>query len=254
MDLVFNNNNYLFILANQGAGGHRLGRLVSCFDNVYWYSSIHNGVSPWDIFFDNKIAGKSISAYHYDRTVDNKTLPIVGERILKWWDRKDHKKFYNTVWADEIKKINLPKNVFMHWVLHDTPEEIHAVFPQAKIISLIDTDLDQVIDRYMKTTANFPCAINHFNLKPPYKNQYAINVAALERPTEQELWFYTNKNSTQQDYINYIKENLTLFNNVRQSYTDKNYITVTWKTLNVDNLKNFLNASSIDHNYTKLLN
>jgi hypothetical protein len=254
MDTVFNNNNYLFVLANQGAGGHRLGRLVSCFNNVYWYSSAHNGVNPWDIFFDNKVTGKSISAYHYDRTVDNKTLPIVGERILKWWDRKDYKKFYNTVWTNEIKKITIPKNIFMHWVLHDTPEEIHEVFPQAKIVSLIDTDIDLVADRYMETTANFPCAINHFNLKPPYKNQYATNIDALVNPTEQELWFHTNKNSTQQDYINYIKENLTLLNNARQSYTNKNYITVTWDTLNLDNLKNFLNADTINHHYTKLLN
>jgi len=253
MDTVFNNQNYLFILANQGAGGHRLGRIISCLDNVYWYSSSHNGINPWDIFFDNTVVGKSISAYHYDRTIDNKTLPIVGERILKWWEPADYEKFYSIAWINEIKKITIPKNIFMHWVLHDTPAEIHAVFPQAKIISLIDTDLDLVTDRYMETTANFPCAINHFNLKPPYRNQYALDIDTLGNPTEQQLWFYTNKNSSKEDYITHIKENLTLLNNARQSYTNKNYLTTTWKTLNIDNLKNFLNSNYIHSESKNLL-
>lgn len=253
MDTTFNNSNYLFILANQGAGGHRLGRLISCFNNVYWYSSIHNGVDPWDVFLDQKITGKSISAYHYDRTIDNKTVPIVGERILKWWHPQDYKNFYNTVWANEIKKITMPANVFIHWVLHDTPAEIHAIFPQAKIISLIDTDLDSVTDRYMATTANFPCAINHFNLKPTYKNQYANDIDILGNPTEQQLWFYTHKHCTQKDYTDHIKENLTLLNNVRQSYVDKNYLTTTWENIDLNDIKRFLIADTIHQCHTRIL-
>ena len=254
MDTIFNNTNYLFILANQGAGGHRLGRIVSCFNNVCWYSSKHNGIDPWDVFLDNTIAGKDISEYHYDRTLDNKTVPILGERILKWWDSEDWDKFYNTTWLTEFKKITLPANMIIHWVLHDTPAELHRKFPQAKIISLIDTDIDSVTDRYMQTTARFPCAINHFNLKPSYKNQYAQYVDALINPTEQQLWFQINKNSTETDYINHIKENLTLLNNVRQSYVNKNYLTVTWGTLDIGVLKSFLDAGEIDQSYKKLLN
>jgi hypothetical protein len=64
MDATFNNTNYLFILANQGAGGHRLGRIISCFNNVYWYSSKHNGEHPWDVFFTEAVSGKNISQYH----------------------------------------------------------------------------------------------------------------------------------------------------------------------------------------------
>jgi hypothetical protein len=254
MDTIFNNTNYLFILANQGAGGHRLGRIISCFNNVYWYSSKHNGEHPWDVFLDNTIAGKDISKYHYDRTLGNKTVPVLGERILKWWDSEDWDKFYNTTWLTEFKKITFPDNMIIHWVLHDTPAELHKKFPQAKIISLIDTDIELVTDRYMQTTAKFPCAINHFNLKPSYKNQYAHYVDELVNPTEQQLWFQINKNSTETDYINCIKENLTLLNNVRQSYVNKNYLTVTWGTLDIDILKSFLNSDKIDQSYKRLLN
>ncbi len=244
--------NFLFVLANQGAGGHRLGRIISCLDNVHWYSSENNGLRPYDVFYNDTVAGKSISAYHYDRTLGNNTLPIVGERILKWWDTKDYDLFYTTCWLTEINKLSLPDNTLMHWILHDDPRDLHKVFPNAKIISLIDTDIDLITDRYMKTTAKFPCAIKHFNLKPPYKNDYAKAVELLGSPTEKDLWFYFNKDADQQDYFNHIKENLTLLNNARKSYVNKNHLSFTWDTLDINNIKTFLNSSSIDENYLTL--
>ena len=249
----FQNNNMLFVLANQGAGGHRLGRIISCFDNVYWYSSKNNGIDPWDLFFNRTVTGKSISQYHYDRTIGSQTLPIVGERILKWWDPSDYNNFYNNVWAEELNKLSLPNNMIIHWVLHDTPQALHKIFPQAKIISLIDTDMESVTARYMQTTAKFPCAINHFNLKPAYKNAYAIKIAELGNPTEQEFWFYLNSGATQQEYFNHIKENLTLLNNARQSYFHKNYLSLTWETIDINVIKSFLNSNNIDQRYLNLL-
>lgn len=249
----FERADILFILANQGAGGHRLGRIISCLDNVYWYSSKHNGINPWDLFLDNTVTGKSISQYHYDRTMGNNTLPIVGERILKWWNIEDHKNFYTTNWSTEFSKLTLPAGMFVHWVLHDTPQDLHKIFPQAKIISLIDTDLDIVTSRYMQTTARFPCAIKHFNLKPSYKNNYATIVEKLGNPTEEELWFYNNPNSNRVDYFNHIKENLTLLNNARQLYAHKNYLSLTWETLDIDIIKSFLNSDNIDSSYKTLL-
>lgn len=245
--------NFLFILANQGAGGHRLGRIISCLDNVYWYSSKHNGIDPWDLFLDEAVTGKLISQYHYDRTIGNSTLPIIGERILKWWNFEDHKNFYTTTWLTEFNKLSLPSNMLIHWVLHDSPQDLHKIFPQAKIISLIDTDLDIVTNRYMQTTAKFPCAIKHFNLKPSYKNDYATLLEKLGNPTEEELWFYVNSNYTRDDYFNHIKENLTLLNNVRQSYTHKNYLTVNWETLDIDIIKMFLDSKNINPYYKNLL-
>jgi hypothetical protein len=241
------------VLANPGAGGHRLGRLLSCFDTVHWYSSDHNGTDPWDIFFDDTVTGKSISAYHYDRTLDTGAVPLVGERILKWWNPEDYDEFYQSRWVAEMGKISLPKNKLTHWVLHDSPADLHARFPNAKIISLIDTDLDSVTDRYMQTTAEFPCAVNHFNLKPCYKNQYAECVEKLGSPTEQQFWLYNNRNSSLVDYYAHVKNCLTVMNNVRQSYKHENYLCTTWDCLDINALRSFLNATTIDQQYTALI-
>lgn len=253
MSDLFNNKNYLFVLANPGAGGHRLGRIISCFNTVYWYSSLHNGSNPWDIFFDNTVTGKSISAYHYDRTFINDTVPLLGERILKWWNPEDYDSFYQNNWSQEMQKISLPKDQLIHWILHDRPEDLHFRFPNAKIISLIDTDLDLVTDRYMQTTANFPCAVKHFNLKPGYKNQYAECIDKLGKPTEQQLWFDSHKNSNFDDYYTHIKNSLTLMNNIRLSYKHENHLCVTWNQLDIERLKIFLNATNIDTQFKLLV-
>lgn len=244
--------NFLFVLANQGAGGHRLGRIISCLNNVYWYSSKNNGLTPSDVFYNETVAGKSISAYHYDRTIGTSTLPILGERILKWWNVEDYNIFYKDYWLSELKKISLPDNMIMHWVLHDQPKDLHDRFPNAKIISLIDTDLDLVTERYTKTTSKFPCAIKHFNLKPPYKNEYARVIDSLVAPTEQDVWYYLNKDASPSDYFNHIKENLTMLNNARKSYIHKNHLSITWETLDIDLIKTFLNSSSINEDYLTL--
>jgi hypothetical protein len=253
----FESDNLLFILANQGSGGHRLGRLISCLDNVYWYSSKNNGTNPWDVFFDNIIVGKDISKYHYDRTVNDKTVPVVGERILKWWDYQDQDTFYNTQWLEEFKKINVPKNNFIHWVLHDDPESLHRIFPNAKIISLIDTDIENVTNRYMETTAFFPAFVKLPNLKPNYENQHALDIKNLMSnnrvPTEKDLWFYQNPRSTEVDYFNSIKNMLDAKNRMRLSYDNPKHFKLTWENLQITLLLNFLSSTTINENYKILI-
>jgi hypothetical protein len=104
MASTFNSPNYLFILANPGSGGHRLGRIISCISNVYWYRHIKNGIHPWDVFFTDKVSGKNISQYHYDRLVGDNSIPLLGERIERWWNTEDYNIFYNEVWSTQIVK------------------------------------------------------------------------------------------------------------------------------------------------------
>ena len=44
-------NNLLFISFEQGGGGHKIGRVLSCLPNVYWYSHKDNGINPWNVHF-----------------------------------------------------------------------------------------------------------------------------------------------------------------------------------------------------------
>jgi hypothetical protein len=247
----------LFILANQGSGGHRLGRIISCIDTVLWYSSKENGYYPWDTFYSDSIAGKNISEFHYDRLLENLTVPLVGERILKWWNNTDHLNYYQNNFQSEMKKMPAIDNKFLHWVLHDDPKSLHETFPNAKIISLIDLDIDVIADRYMKTTALFPVFVRLPNLKPKYENQYAIDIKSLmkinEKPTEKDLWFYQNPKSTEVDYYNNIKTILDTRNRMRLSYDNPNHFKLTWQDLKLDLLLDFLSSRTINKNYKTLI-
>jgi len=258
MDTIFNNTNYLFILANQGAGGHRLGRIISCIDTVLWYGCDRNGTNPWDTFYSDLVTGKDISEFHYDRLLNKMVVPLVGERILRWWDNADHLKYYQNNWQNEMKKLSFDNTKFLHWVLHDDPKSLHDMFPNAKIISLIDEDLDQTTDRYMITTSAFPAFVKLPNLKPNYYNQYALDVSnimldQLDVPTEQDLWFYQNPEATVADYYNYVKNMLDTKNRMRLSYDNPNHFKLTWKNLQLDKLLNFLNSKEINENYKTLI-
>jgi hypothetical protein len=247
----------LFILANPGSGGHRLGRIISCIDTVLWYGCSENGQNPWNAFYSDSVAGKNISEFHYDRLLENLTIPLVGERILKWWNKDDHLKYYQTNWQTEMEKISLVDNKFLHWVLHDDPKSLHETFPNAKIISLIDLDIDVIADRYMKTSALFPAFVRLPNLKPKYENRYAIDMKSLmtvnERPTEKDLWFYQNPESTEVDYYTNIKNMLDAKNRMRLSYDNPKHFKLTWKDLKLDLLLDFLSSKNINENYKTLI-
>lgn len=261
MNSVFDSTNYLFILANPGSGGHRLGRIISCINNVYWYSDPKNGINPWDVFHTDLVAGKNISQYHYDRLVNNNTVPLLGERIEKWWNKEDFDSFYNNVWANEIVKFqNILETQYIHWILHDLPQDLLDRFPNAKIISLIDTNINEVTTRYLRTTAKFPCYYHHDNLKPKYLNEHAKSATALRsiKPdaTERDLWIFKNYSKIKNYDSEYRQEaynKISADNTVRNSFEDSRYKKITWESLDIPQVIEFLNADSINGCYKDLL-
>ena len=50
-----NGANLLIINSLQGGGGHRLGRIFSCFHDVYWYAHDNNGWKPWEFALNKEI-------------------------------------------------------------------------------------------------------------------------------------------------------------------------------------------------------
>jgi hypothetical protein len=252
-----NSDKLLFILANQGSGGHRLGRIISCIDTVCWYSCKENGYNPWDTFHNNSIAGKNISEFHYDRLMQNSTVPLVGERILKWWNITDHLSYYQNNFCSEMKKIPVVDDKFLHWMLHDDPESLHKIFPNARIISLIDLDIDSVTNRYMETTAFFPAFVKLPNLKPEYENQHAKDLKNLmtvnPAPTEKNLWFYQHPDATEDDYYLNIRTMIDTTNRMRLSYDNPKHFKLTWKDLKLDSLLDFLLSKNINKNYKTLI-
>lgn len=256
---MFDSDRLLFILGNPGAGAHRFGRIVSCFDNVYWYTHADNGIGPCDVFNNAIIAGKDISGYHYDRLVDSKPIPALGERIERWWFDTDIDRYYETRWLPAMQDPAfdiIPDTQYIHWVLHDTPKSLRARFPNARMIALIDQDLEAVTDRYLATTAQFPVSLKFPGLKPEYLNDHARAVKELEQtnpgPTIQYLWNKLNPGSAS-GYRTATLNQLSVENDLRATHSDCNYITATWNNLDIDALGEFLGADSIDSAYKQLL-
>jgi hypothetical protein len=260
---MFDSDQLLFILANPGAGAHRFGRIISCFDNVHWYSHRDNGITPWEAFKSDRIAGKSISKYHYDRLIDEETqVPIIGERIERWWFKDDVDEYYCNRWAPTIDDMDLSAigNKYIHWILHDTPDPFLRRFPNARTIALIDSDMDAVVDRYLATTARFPVNLKFYGLRPGYLNDHARNIKELEAtleqdgrdPTVQDLWNWQNPGQ-EDNYRDFLLEKLTDENNQRKHYVADDYLIASWDDLNITQIQEFLGAETIDPNYRKLL-
>jgi hypothetical protein len=251
--------NMLVILANQGAGGHRLGRIISCLNNVYWYNHKYNGSSPLELSFDHRVTGKTISRYHYDRRIDKVFVPLIGERIERYWEPEQINYYYSNVWSKlmQNKKIQALDDLYVHWVLHDEPAYIHKRFPKAKIISLIDDNITEVADRYLKTTSLFPIDVTLKGTKPKKKNQLSKQIASLIKlkpdATELDLWYHLNKGASSDDYYETIFNKLYFANEQRLNFDHKNHLKVSWKTLDIVKIANFLKSSSLDYDYTRLL-
>lgn len=260
MAIELKHPHYLFILANPGAGGHRLGRIISCFDKVYWYSAGRNGYTPWETYIHDKVLGKSISEYHYDRYIGERQVPLVGKRIEQYWLPEDHDYFYKQIWVKQIRDPAVTKvisNNYIHWILHDLPEPLLVRFPNAKIISLIDDDVNAVVDRYLKTTAKFPITYRHIGLIPDYETEYRNKVKKLlalnQSATEEDFWYFNNPGKTEKSFKKDIQQQLNTCNNLRKKFQHPNYLTVKWTNLEVELISNFLSCKNIDTNYTRLL-
>lgn len=250
----------LFIVANPGAGGHRLGRIVSCLDNVYWYSHENNGINPWDVSSNDIVSGKNISKYHYDRLINNTMVPLVGHRIERYWDHGDFEHYYR-LWACGMETSGansiMNNGQYISWVLHDQPDVLKNRFPNCKIIHLKDPD--DVLDRFMRTTALFPIHIRNTQYKPSYYSNFGSDIEHLikynSNPTHRDYWawtihgepFYTSFYDIEyRDYID-----LRLKQNTQMDIPG--VLNISWDNLSIEYIKSYLNSNSIDDNHNLLL-
>lgn len=266
MDYI-NSDKLIFVLASPAGGGYRLGRIVCCFNNVFWYEAIRNGKYPWRIFSSDQVKGKEISSYHFDRRTNSNMIPLLGERIERFWNSSDLDQLYSVNWTNEMDaagaKEILEAGKSLVWVLHDTPEYLLSRFPNAKIINLVDDDINKVIDRYLVTTALFPINIENSKLKPGYENDHSKSIRELEavRPnaTYRDFWAWENLqiptyNTTMDDaYKDYVSSMLKQQHLERIKNCPK-YLSVSWDNLNIDSIKDFIGASTINENYISLVN
>jgi hypothetical protein len=264
-----NSDKLIFILASPGGSGHRLGRIVSCFDNVYWYNNkTHNGITPWDVFHTNLVKGKTISPHHFDRRTTKNMIPLMGERIEKFWADEFVHILYETRWPDAMAAAGadeiLNEGKHLVWVLHDIGDYLLTHFPNAKIINLIDQNVEYIVDRYINTTALFPINIENKSLKPiaGKESKFALSLAKLldinPIPTHRDYWAWSTHGDTvyssvyDSEYYDYVATILTT-QHIERIKKNPKYINVTWDNLDLELIKSFIGATSIDLNYKNLM-
>lgn len=231
-------NNYrnysklLFISCNHGAGGHRLGRIISCFNSVYWYSHESNGKTPFDTPDQDICKERLIANYHYDRRLsDGSIVPAIGERISLFWNNDEWLHNWNRI----MNTLSLPDQ-YLTFVLHETPKQLREWFPNSYIINFVDDDIERSLQRHLKSSSKFRIDVKHIGQKPQYKNKHQKDIdycLSKSINTMRELWEYQNPTK---DYINNERQKMTSLNNSRIKQKSFSNHTMSWNNFNLPDL------------------
>lgn len=206
-----NYSKLLFISCNHGAGGHRLGRIVSCSDKVYWYAHKSNGYTPLDLPKQDICLERNIASHHFDRRLaDNSMVPAIGERISLFWDDDEWLNNWNKI----MNTLVIP-NQYLVFVLHETPKQLRKWFPKSYIINLIDTDVENSLKRHLRSSSNFRIDVKHHGQKPAYKNKHQLDIdycLSKSISTMRKLWEYQNPHK---DYVDNERQKMISLNHDR---------------------------------------
>lgn len=241
-------NKFIFVSFENGGGGHRLGRIISCLPDVYWYSHKWNGIKPWNVHFtETAIKQRHVSKYHFDRLVPLGMLPPTHDYVNKFIPNEQE--YYEKFYYPEFEKMGGYEIIKTHRLVlcsHAMPEVLHNKFPDAKILNIID-DHVSVASRYLKTTAIFPA---HLKMKwldgentPHGKKLSAIAAAVGPGFTVRDIWCYERygcgySEAHEEEYNNYVFNLIETNMNNRKSCTTANTLTV--KKNDYKQIKDFL--------------
>lgn len=254
-------NKLLFLNCIQGASAFRLGRVLSCYRNIYWYAHNDNGAVPWKFHNpktdpESTVLEAEFSKYHFDRLVKNDHndrrvyIPIIGSKIEKYWDNTDWVKR----WEQLMSNIEIPQpNKYLLFIVHDSPEYLRRLFPRSFIFNLI-SDSVNATNRHLKTSANYRIDYQFEGQRPDYKSKWVQQAEKLlainPNATERDLWIFNN-NSNEQEYEKYmykVQEEMNQTNFNQRKFAN---ITTTWNDFDPYELE--ATFGKINDNFNKLL-
>ena len=241
-----NGANLLIINALQGGGGHRLGRIFSCFNDVYWYAHDNNGWNPWEFALNKKVIEATFAKSHYDRILsDGSRVPLIGSRIEKYWDNE----FWYYNWLSIMSTLNLPDQ-YITYVVHDSPKYLRRLFPKSYIVNLIGDPADAT-EHHMNTSAKFRIDYKFKGQLPNYKSEWVILRDSLikinNRTTAQQAWEHAHPHEKYYDYI--LKDNT---DSNKKNIKEKDYanVNVEYKSFDPTIIEDL---GSLDVNYKRLM-
>lgn len=208
------NNNCIVINFPMAAKGHAVGRLIASCKNVKWYDHYRNGKFPWEHYS----ADKNFTPFHFNRRFDGAVGNGVCENTVPPVLDMAEKNQYNYD-ADQIQKWKTKLYPFNFvYPLHSELDCARYFFKPAKHLVIIPSDIDRLVERFVKTTYNY--YVNSQNKNFTYKDYYEnkSNQTGISAHTliEQDLLAkITNlkTNTTCSDFV--IEDILDLFDRER---------------------------------------
>jgi hypothetical protein len=167
-------------------------------------------------------------------------VPGVSSRIYRHWNTFDE---WKEMFDKRMSRIHNVHENYLPWVIHTSPQILNNLFPNSKIINLMDIN----IERYMNTTAKFPYYYEFKGQTPTtYVKEYTreLNQLHSEYPnmTFEQYWLYTNGYTEWtaaiiKEYYNHTFEMLS----DRVDIEDDNILNVSWGNYK-EEIKEFLNV------------
>ena len=219
---VYNNPNFVFVSFEPGSRGHNIGRVLCSLPEVYWYSNLDNGINPWNVSHKSDwIIQRRVAPKHFDRTMPNgEVLPPVWDYVK---DFVDCDTYYRDLFPAQFEKAQGQQYLNTHRLLyctHSLPEEILTQFPNSRVINIV-ADADDIVNRYMHTTAHFPAYLK-LEWMNGSETEYGKMLYQLSKRwglffTVQDVWEHLNSGSFYQHIETQIKNNMALRNQTNNS-------------------------------------
>lgn len=219
---VYNNPNFVFVSFEPGSRGHTIGRVLCSLPEVYWYSNSDNGINPWNISHKcDWIIQRRVAPKHFDRTMPNgEVLPPVWDYVK---DFVDCDTYYRDLFPAQFEVAQGQQYLNTHRLLyctHSLPEEILTQFPNSRVINIV-ADADDIVNRYMHTTAHFPAYLK-LEWMNGSKTKYGKMLYQLSKRwglffTVQDVWEHLHSGSFYQHIETQIKNNMALRNQTNNS-------------------------------------
>ena len=145
----------IFVSFEPGTRGHYIARVVASLPNVHWYSHPDNGIHPWNLASAKHSSIRQRHAFpnHFDRIVNGKKLPPTWDYVSDFFPDAD--KYYSEIFIPKFNEISQDIDKTIVYCTHSLPGALLRVFDNCKILNVVE-NTDVVVNKYLKTTANFP--------------------------------------------------------------------------------------------------
>jgi hypothetical protein len=145
----------IFVSFEPGTRGHYIARVIASLPHVHWYSHPDNGIHPWNLASAKHSSIRQRHAFpnHFDRIVNGRKLPPTWDYVSKFFPDSD--KYYNEIFFPRFDEISREIDKTIVYCTHSLPSDLLRVFDKCKILNVAEST-DIVVNKYLRTTANFP--------------------------------------------------------------------------------------------------